>query len=306
MCVCVCEEMVALTRTLIHFVSLWLTLTHVDSCYDLQHLREQFDAQQGDNLSLLGDAGKELLSRYDDLRASLKAFPFGDPGEITAITRHKCDDSLVQAHGAATRAVIETELARSLWELRCVDAMLAKGETHEKNDLATSLVNIAMLRLRLFQTDGAHIDLQRAISLGTDDARAGILIRYCAQLQASRAEDFLEESTLKSSRTEQLLQTVRAVFLAAGYRVTTVLNATRANSMSEFIFVDSRADKLEKSLFEAAREANPMTPENEKDKLGLPPNLVDLIRIFLLHRVVPLSRLNSLFGAEVLGTPFLL
>ncbi|CAJ1328258.1 unnamed protein product, partial [Effrenium voratum] len=79
------------------------------------------------------------------------------------------------------------------------------------------------------------------------------------------------------------------------YCAETILKGTKASSMSEFIFVESRADQLEQGLLENVEEANPM---KEGSGPKIPVDLVDLVRIFLLHRVLPLSRLCQLFTPE--------
>lgn len=89
---------------------------------------------------------------------------------------------------------------------------------------------------------------------------------------------------------------MRDTFLTAGYHVAEILKATKAGSMSEFIFVESRADQLERGLLETSEESNPMQPE--RDEPRTPGELVDLVRIFLLHRILPLSRLVQILGAE--------
>ena len=80
------------------------------------------------------------------------------------------------------------------------------------------------------------------------------------------------------------------------YQTEMIVTATKASSMSDFIFVESRADQLEMGLLDNIEESNPMKPETNKP--SVPSDLVDIIRIFLLHRLLPLSRLGELFGAE--------
>ncbi|CAE8726381.1 unnamed protein product, partial [Polarella glacialis] len=87
------------------------------------------------------------------------------------------------------------------------------------------------------------------------------------------------------------------------YHTDMVLQATKASSMSEFIFVESRADNLEQALMDSIEETNPMKPEVAGVQ-KVPVDLVDLIRVFLLHRMLPLARICQLFGAE--GTELLL
>ncbi|CAE8656839.1 unnamed protein product, partial [Polarella glacialis] len=95
-------------------------------------------------------------------------------------------DPVVCAHGAATRAVIEAELARCTWE---VEQLSAGGK--DQASLTSSLINGSVLKLRLFDIDGAYEDLQTAASLGSSDGRLDLLTRYSAQLKAPRHPEFL-------------------------------------------------------------------------------------------------------------------
>ncbi|CAJ1361643.1 unnamed protein product, partial [Effrenium voratum] len=134
------------------------------------------------------------------------AAPFGDPAETTTAPRHRCDDVVVRAHGAVTRAA---ELARCSWEVQ----QLSRGQ--DQSNLSSALVNSAVLRLRMFDIDGAYEDLQRASALQPlgSDARLQLLSRYSAQLKAPRSEGFLQQDL---SGAAQLLAEVRQVFLANG------------------------------------------------------------------------------------------
>eukprot|EP00927_Polykrikos_kofoidii_P010958 TRINITY_DN14628_c0_g2_i1.p1 TRINITY_DN14628_c0_g2~~TRINITY_DN14628_c0_g2_i1.p1 ORF type:complete len:574 (-),score=81.27 TRINITY_DN14628_c0_g2_i1:48-1694(-) len=102
----------------------------------------------------------------------------------------------------------------------------------------------------------------------------------------------------KGSRGEELLHHIRRSFLAADYRTQPVLLATKATSMSEFIFAERNADRLERGLLEASEEQNPMKLEIQRPRIS--DEMVDLIRIFLLRRTVPLTRLRFLFGSEAI------
>jgi len=238
-----------------------------------------------------------LLAQDEQLRASLKACPMGDPSETTTIPRHQCHDPVVSAHGAATKAAVEAELARVQWEVRSLEAMTVQQGQVDGADLPGLLINAAVLHLRLFDIDGAYMVLQRAAEIGTSDPRLNLLTRYCAQLKAPRSDNFLDGVDLSpGGRAEALLGQVREVFSKSTYTTKMVLTATKASSMSEFIFVESRADTLERGLLESIEEPNPMKQETSGPQV--PIDLVDLLRVFLLHRVLPLARMSQLFGAE--------
>ncbi|CAK0801486.1 unnamed protein product [Prorocentrum cordatum] len=238
-----------------------------------------------------------LMAQDGELRASLQQCPLGDPADSTTIPRHLCSDPLVRAHGEATRAILQAELARSEWEIRLAEA----SGGADPSSIAAVRINMAMLRMRLFDLDAAIEDLHRAFDLDATDSRLGLLLRYSAQLRAPREPDLLEGADLSAGgASDALLKKVRLAFLNAGYVQGTVLRAAKATSMSEFIFVEGNADRLEQSLLESCEEPNPMNPEPQDGLPRIPGELVDLIRIFLLHRVLPLARLSQLLGPECL------
>jgi len=257
------------------------------SARDFTDLREQWQAMNGvTDQSLL----QQLMAKEQELKNALKAAPFGDPTETTTVPRHHCADAVVAAHGSVTQAAIEAELARCCWEVKQL------SQSQDQTSLASALINAAVLRLRMFDIDGAYEDLQKATTLETSDPRLDLLTRYSAQLKAPRHPNFMTGEEVNIGPGEALLSEVRAIFLANEYKTDMVLQATKASSMSEFIFVESRADKLEQGLLESVEEPNPMKPEVEGRRV--PVDLVDLIRIFLLHRVLPLARLCQLFGPQ--------
>jgi len=264
----------------------------------LEELTREWEGLAADGRGSGGDmAVTGLVARDNDLRASLRGFPLGDPSETTTVPRHACGDAVVAAHGATTAALIKAELARAEWEVRSSQVLQASSF-----NLTSSLVNIALLRLRLFDIDGSYEKLQDAVASGGADARLGLLTRYTAQLKAPRHADFLLECADRGpgNASRALLDKMRAVFLKSSYTAKMVCAATKAGSMSEFIFVESRADKLEMGLLDSIEEANPMKPD-PPGKLQVPTDLVDLVRIFLLHRVLPLARLCQLLGPDVLS-----
>jgi len=189
-------------------------------------------------------------------------------------------DAVVVAHGNATRAVVEADLAKSLWEVRYLETFSSYPESGSK--LANVFVNTSILRLRLFSVDGAYADLQRANSLGASDPRLAMLTRYVTQLKGPRDSEFLAGVDLSNgSSGGDLLRRLQKTFLRNSYETSMVLRASRASSMSEFIFVDGRADQLEHNLLQSIDEPNPMKPDPVDP--AVPTELVDLIRIFLLR-----------------------
>lgn len=265
----------------------------------MDQVAKQFDKLRDDWEAIPAGGGpqveslvRSILAREESVRSALQTLPYGDPSQTTTVQRHPCSDPVVCAHSNVTRAVIEADLARVDWEVRCAVELRKMGKD---TSLATSLINSAILRLRLFDIDGAYDDLQESSKVGSSDPRLGLLTRYTAQLKAPREPHFLEADLGPGSPAEALLKEMRNIFLRNSYHTDVVLKATKASSMSEFIF-ESRAEKLESGLLESVEEPNPMKPEVETMKL--PTDLVDLIRIFLLHRVLPLARVCQLFGPD--------
>eukprot|EP00929_Paragymnodinium_shiwhaense_P038166 TRINITY_DN20219_c0_g1_i1.p1 TRINITY_DN20219_c0_g1~~TRINITY_DN20219_c0_g1_i1.p1 ORF type:complete len:888 (-),score=128.75 TRINITY_DN20219_c0_g1_i1:238-2901(-) len=249
---------------------------------------------------------EQLLNRYRALRSQLQQCSLGDPGDVTTVPRRVSGDGAVAAHGEATRALVEAELAQLAWEVRTGDALGhsrgSKGSPEVEN-FARLLVSMAVLQLRCFDTAAAYLTLQRTVDLGLGmyvDPRLGMLTRYCSLLHAPRHPETLApiQAIDAGSAEETLLREVYSTFVMNDYRVGDVLKFTKASSMSEFIFVESRADQLEKALLESCMEPNPMQPELEAPQAS--GTLVDLIRLFLLHRVLPLARFGQIFGLEPL------
>mmetsp|Transcript_134756 Transcript_134756/g.262426 ORF Transcript_134756/g.262426 Transcript_134756/m.262426 type:complete len:830 (-) Transcript_134756:240-2729(-) len=262
-----------------------------ESARALGVLQQAWNALPAGNGGRNPDLLPRLLASETKIRESMKACSVGDPSETTTIPRHQCRDPVAVAHGEVTRAHIEADLAKAQWEIRSAQAEGA-------GSWVSAMINSAVLRMRLFDIDGAYEELQQIATAGggSTDPRFGLLTRYCAQLKAPRHADFLTGEDLTESHARSLMRHIRSVLLENKYQTDMIVTATKAGSMSDFIFVESRADQLEMGLLDNIEESNPMKPETNKP--DVPSNLVDIIRIFLLHRVLPLARLGELFGAE--------
>ncbi|CAE8733448.1 unnamed protein product, partial [Polarella glacialis] len=93
-----------------------------------------------------------------------------------------------------------------------VEQLSASGK--DQASLTSSLINGSVLKLRLFDIDGAYEDLQTAASLGSSDGRLDLLTRYSAQLKAPRHPEFLAGEDLSpGSYGESLIGHLRSVFL---------------------------------------------------------------------------------------------
>jgi len=241
-------------------------------------------------------AVEELGAQVHAVRKELEACPYGDPTATTTVTRHFCRDPVVKAHGDTTKACILAELAQLKWELRRTSAIGANAR-ERATEQTTVYVSMALLRLRLRDLEGAQQDIEKAVALGGSDPRQGVLSRYCAQLAAPRSDKTLNAEYTSGGHTEATLQQLRRVFLSAEYTSEEILRVTGAGSLSDFIFLDQRADELERHLLNAAAEPNPMRPEENERKV-VQAALVDLIRIFLLHRVLPLARFVQILGVD--------
>lgn len=269
----------------------------VEAARQLEALRDDWEALPSNGRGPGELQAPTLLERDQRLRESLRALPLGDPSETTTVIRHACRDPVVRAYGDATRAIIEAELSRVRWEVRCAEAQQQEMEGTSAASVSSAIINTAVLRMRLFDIDGAYAELRRASAYSSSDERLGVLTRYNSMLKAPRSANFLDTEDLShGSRCEALLRQVRGYLVNKQYQTQMVLKATKASSMSEFIFVESRADQLERGLLENIEESNPMKPEAKDPEV--PVELVDLIRIFLLRRVLPLARISQLLGSE--------
>lgn len=254
---------------------------------ELDGIRRDWEALSEAVPSGKDPSSRSLLQREAALRESLRSCPLGDPGDATTTWRHFCDDEVVLAHGMATEALIRAELARLDWEARsATDADAGR------------LVDMAVLRMRLFDIEGGHLHLLEAYRAGSSDPRLDVLLRYAARLQAPRRPDLLgDEGLVSGAHAAAMLRHLRSMFLSSGYIVQTILAATKARSMSDLIFVDSQADQLESSLLASIEEPNPMLPDESREP-RISTDLVDLVRVFLLHRILPLARLCAILGSD--------
>jgi len=211
-----------------------------------------------------------LEAQSVELRRRLRSLPFGDPSDTTLIHRDACDDPVVCAHGAVTKACLLLRLSRLLcWA---------------SHNPATFL-DTAVLRLRLLDLQGAHDDVQRAAALGVTDSRLQGLGQSCARMLAPWSHAFLDMETHKTSIVNaEAFCHIRDVFLNAGYNERLVLCASKANTLTEFISVEDHRADFEQHLIDSASLDDSMEV------------LADLIRIFLLHDTIALMHLVQIFG----------
>jgi len=259
-------------------------------------------AQDWDTLNPAdGSTVQELLRRFAELQQDMQACSLGDPAATTSITRHFCKDDVVKAHGDVTAANLEVDLARLRWELSSLRHQQGTSDSEQDPTECSLHVDMALLRLRQLDLAKARAHLADAASCGGFDPRLGMLARYCVQLLAPRSSDLLSGDFSAGSAVQGVSSKAREVFLAAGYKRDEILRVTGARSLSDFIFVDTQADTMERNLLLAAAEPNPMRPE-EKEQTTISATLVDLIRVFLLHRVLPLARFTQLLGPDAVTT----
>ncbi|CAE7846128.1 IRX7, partial [Symbiodinium necroappetens] len=161
----------------------------------------------------------------------------------------------------------------------------AEDRRHEAL-LAGVLGEAAALHVRLLQFREAHAKLAECLQLSPESQAAKSLARDCAIALGSRAEDVLgmgpriswKEVTSVSAELKERLQ-------GAGYTQESLPKAAGLPSMLHF--VSNRGESLANALQARVRIGD------------VSQDLVDLVRLFLLRRLLPLQRVVALLGEEI-------
>jgi len=242
----------------------------------------------------------QLRAREASARASASDCEFGDPADTRVVPQHTSSHPLVAAHTAVTKAILETQLAKMEWHVRCAEAAgHDRPGSPEVGKFLRLLVDIAELRLRLLDVRGAYDALQRTADMGLDfrvDERLSSMALSIVMCQALREPGAMAGVDVSpGSRGEALLRGLRETLLAQGYTVEGLLRATRAASMID-LGNEDLAELHEAELDRLADEEGTVVAELEE--AAAPEGLADLIRAFMLHRPLPLPRLCQLLGPE--------
>lgn len=237
----------------------------------------------------------ELQHREQIIRQSLQSSEFGSPGDMYAIPQRPSSDVVVTAYCRAAKALIDLELAQKHWETQFAEAM---GEhlpgSPDAGSFASRLLNMAVLRIRLFEHDLAYSLLQRALPmlLGSQQwsgaeglqAKAWLtnLAKNTAMSQVLRKPGSMDAKFL-TERSIELLPGLKDIFLKSGYSITSVLDITKVSSIEVFCS-DDVVDQV------AAHITEPTEPSALR--------AFRLIQFFLLNRLIPLQELRELIGRD--------
>ncbi|CAJ1358045.1 unnamed protein product [Effrenium voratum] len=212
-----------------------------------------------------------IESSHKALHEVLKHCPWGDPSATAAAPSHISSDPLVQRHRETTRAMIDYELSRIAW-------MLQRAEDDELR--SSLLARDALQRLRTFDIEGAHASLTTAYRLHEAGQLSSAfdhgLLEYTWKLLAAR--DFTSSGSDSLPRVKEQLN-------AARYTEDMVLWASGVSSLTEFVL---RKQAIEAHLAEWCLQ------DNHADRSVLR----DLIKLFLLHAVMPVKEVHAAIGAQ--------
>ena len=190
-----------------------------------------------------------LERREKGLRELLKRCPWGDPAATASAPRHQSRDSLVAAHGLATRAVLQCQEQKLQWQLH-QNQKLA-DQTDERSESAADtkgralaiLSALALHRFRLFDIEGAHAALTSAADLQVSCEASRLdfgLLEYSTKLLAARSPAFLSKE-----QPDAELALVRKRLLEASYTESVVLEGSGAACLTEFVLARSGSAVLE-------------------------------------------------------------
>ncbi|CAE7949090.1 VPS9A [Symbiodinium sp. KB8] len=221
-----------------------------------------------------------LQRRETSLRECLKRCPWGDPASTASAPRHQSSDALVSAHGLATRAALRCEEEK-------LSFLLRQEKAKEDEAAARLLSRLGLQRFRLFDIEGAHAALTSAARLqGSDIHLDHQLLEYSTKLLAARSLKFLSADELLQLEE---LKLVRERLLAASYTESTVMEGAGVACLTEFVL--ARSD----GLLEQRLQIWQQKPGSRTARAST----ADLVRLFLLHRAIPVSRVAGLLGQDV-------
>lgn len=180
------------------------------------------------------------------------------------------------------------DLAHLLAELAARAARLGP-QREARRQLAEVLARASELRARLLDFHGAHRDVQRSLDLEPDFPEACALARQYARACAAASPQVLGMGDGRQADPHPgsmwaacapMLFALRSRLLALGYNEPTVLQVSQATSLLELFTEGAFNDVAEASARSFA-------------------HLIGLIKLFLLHHVLPMSRVVELLGSEL-------
>eukprot|EP00439_Symbiodinium_sp_Y106_P063135 s1202_g9.t1 len=234
-----------------------------------------------------GEEARALLSELRALRACLAGFPDGNPETVALVQVPASSNQALRSHSKVSLAALRARLAACTWEISSLRALCEDAEDRRHEALLAGVLGeAAALHIRLLQFREAHAKLAECLQLSPDSHTAKSLARDCAMALGSRAEDVLgmgpriswKEVTSVSAELKETLQ-------GAGYTQENLPKAAGLPSMLHF--VSNRGESLANALQARVRIGD------------VSQDLADLVRLFLLRRLLPLQRVVALLGEEI-------
>eukprot|EP00421_Protoceratium_reticulatum_P003738 CAMPEP_0168362502 /NCGR_PEP_ID=MMETSP0228-20121227/3211_1 /TAXON_ID=133427 /ORGANISM="Protoceratium reticulatum, Strain CCCM 535 (=CCMP 1889)" /LENGTH=1637 /DNA_ID=CAMNT_0008375205 /DNA_START=24 /DNA_END=4937 /DNA_ORIENTATION=+ len=269
-------------------------------------------------------AGSSLARELETLRGILASSPLGDP-LASAVPQLPSQDEVVQAHGEATVALLSAQLASKEWDrMRLSRGKEATPES--RASLMGVVVEMASLRMRMADYSGAHLDLKQALETGPITPEAVKLARDCSVKIAEQSNGVLNESATAWAVYGSALKSLRERLKDVGYmqarsrwtyppRLPPVRNM--ASNPEAWNGGHDPRSEMDMALKSRSGTVPFVTKPSQED--GRPPatrldpsilpfvlaqeqhahDLVDLIRLFMLHRSLKLDRAKALLGPDV-------
>lgn len=218
-----------------------------------------------------GDAGKELLTEFAALKTCMCSAGLGDPAAVAGKPALDSKHPAVKVFSEATSATLKVTMAVAEWEVA--------GFEKAKNslELAKALCRMGALKMQVTDFAGAHADLQKSMSI-SPTAGAASLALECAMTLAS-----VSDSVLAAKLDGTKLQAVKSKFASKGYTGAAVPVPERAPEPLPSAVAALGSDLVSEALLEDCSASD----------------LGELVRLFLLHRAMPLKKAVLLLGPKV-------
>mmetsp|Transcript_154832 Transcript_154832/g.288666 ORF Transcript_154832/g.288666 Transcript_154832/m.288666 type:complete len:1556 (-) Transcript_154832:81-4748(-) len=221
-----------------------------------------------------GDAGKEMLTEFAALKACMTSAGLGDPAAVTGKPATDSKNPVVKVFSEATSATLKVTMAVAEWEVAGFEKAKSSLE------LAKALCKLGSLKMSASDFAGAHTDLQKSMSL-SPTAGAASLALECAMALAS-----VSDSVLGGKLDGAALQAVKSKFASKGYTGAAVPVPERAPAPLPSAAAALGSDLVSEALLEDCSASH----------------LGEFVRLFVLHRAMPLKKVVLLLGPKVCTT----
>ena len=264
--------------------AVWIDLLK-QSAEKFNELSEKWKNLEVDDQMRIDQLEAQLECDEKSFREFLKRCPWGDPSATAFVPQRLSSDALVASHGLATRAIVQCELSHANWELQ----KASNGEA--VSEVVPILSKVAIHHLRLLEIEEAHACLTKAYRLSRDNFDV-TLLDFTTKLVAARSFQFPSEAKCPE------LELVRQRLCEVKYTEAQVLCASGASSVTEF-FRSSMAPQFEEHLKTWRQDMAVESSERSQRFV-----LVDLVLVFLLHKGIPLDRIYTALGGDVVEILF--